>query len=103
MCVSIIGFIIWTFPFQFFTTKPLPCDPSSLPKYPPSKEIDAKLRDEEERRYALLDIVSIVAKTTKILVRIPYFKSIVPHIKKIKKSIISHINLRKMILKFYYA
>ena len=28
----------------------------------------------------LLDIVSIVAKTTKILVRIPYFKSIVPHI-----------------------
>ena len=87
MCVSIIGFIIWTFPFQFFTTKPLPCDPSSLPKYPPSKEIDAKLRDEEERRYALLDIVSIVAKTTKILVRIPYFKSIVPHIKiKIKNQ-----------------
>lgn len=44
-------FIIWTFPFQFFTTKPLPCDPSSLPKYPPCKEIDAKLRDEEARRY----------------------------------------------------
>lgn len=54
MCVSVIGFIIWTFPFQFFTTKPLPCDPSSLPKYPPCKEIDAKLRDEEERRYAFL-------------------------------------------------
>ncbi|XP_030933538.1 probable serine/threonine-protein kinase At1g54610 isoform X2 [Quercus lobata] len=35
---------------EFFTTKPLPCDPSSLPKYPPSKEIDAKLRNEEERR-----------------------------------------------------
>ena len=31
----------------------------------------------------LLNIVSIVAKTTKILVRIPYFKSIVHHIKKI--------------------
>ena len=30
----------------------------------------------------LLDIFSIVAKTTKILVRIPYFKSMVPHIKK---------------------
>ena len=29
-----------------------------------------------------LDIFSIVAKTTKILVRISYFKSIVPHIKK---------------------
>ncbi|KAI3448368.1 hypothetical protein Pfo_005033 [Paulownia fortunei] len=35
---------------EFFTTKPLPCDPSSLPKYPPSKEFDAKARDEEARR-----------------------------------------------------
>ncbi|CAI5476559.1 unnamed protein product [Closterium sp. Yama58-4] len=35
---------------EFFTTKPLPCDPSSLPQYPPSKEYDAKLRDEEARR-----------------------------------------------------
>ncbi|XP_031404900.1 probable serine/threonine-protein kinase At1g54610 isoform X2 [Punica granatum] len=35
---------------EFFTTNPLPCDPSSLPKYPPSKEFDAKIRDEEARR-----------------------------------------------------
>lgn len=35
---------------EFFTTKPLPCDPSALPKYPPSKEFDARLRDEEARR-----------------------------------------------------
>ncbi|XP_021894091.1 probable serine/threonine-protein kinase At1g09600 [Carica papaya] len=35
---------------EFFTTKPLPCDPLSLPKYPPSKEFDAKIRDEEARR-----------------------------------------------------
>ncbi|KAG8364040.1 hypothetical protein BUALT_Bualt19G0084800 [Buddleja alternifolia] len=35
---------------EFFTTKPLPCDPSALPKYPPSKEFDAKVRDEEARR-----------------------------------------------------
>ncbi|WOL02061.1 putative serine/threonine-protein kinase [Canna indica] len=35
---------------EFFTTKPLACDPSSLPKYPPSKEFDAKRRDEEARR-----------------------------------------------------
>ncbi|XP_051145486.1 probable serine/threonine-protein kinase At1g09600 [Andrographis paniculata] len=35
---------------EFFTTKPLPCDPSSLPKYPPSKEFDAKMRDEARRR-----------------------------------------------------
>ena len=49
-----------------------------------------------------LDIISIVAKITKILVRIPYFKSIVPHIK-FKKEKKFHINLRKMILKFHYA
>ncbi|KAL6011720.1 hypothetical protein ACLOJK_002184 [Asimina triloba] len=35
---------------EFFQTEPLACDPSSLPQYPPSKEIDAKLRDEEARR-----------------------------------------------------
>ncbi|KAK3039018.1 hypothetical protein RJ639_027503 [Escallonia herrerae] len=35
---------------EFFTTKPYACDPLSLPKYPPSKEMDAKLRDEESRR-----------------------------------------------------
>ncbi|XP_042008551.1 probable serine/threonine-protein kinase At1g54610 [Salvia splendens] len=35
---------------EFFKTSPIPCDPSSLPKYPPSKEIDAKQREEEARR-----------------------------------------------------
>ncbi|KAF5936829.1 hypothetical protein HYC85_024335 [Camellia sinensis] len=35
---------------EFFTTKPFPCDPSSLPKYPPSKEFDTKLQEEEARR-----------------------------------------------------
>ncbi|KAJ8759468.1 hypothetical protein K2173_007080 [Erythroxylum novogranatense] len=35
---------------EFFKTEPLPCEPSSIPKYPPSKELDAKMRDEEERR-----------------------------------------------------
>ncbi|KAG4186098.1 hypothetical protein ERO13_A08G021108v2 [Gossypium hirsutum] len=35
---------------DFFTTEPLPCDLSSLPKYPPSKELDAKKRDNEARR-----------------------------------------------------
>ncbi|CAN8269670.1 unnamed protein product [Cochlearia groenlandica] len=35
---------------DFFMTEPLPCEPSDLPKYPPSKEIDAKKRDEEYRR-----------------------------------------------------
>ncbi|KAK4794802.1 hypothetical protein SAY86_012796 [Trapa natans] len=35
---------------DFFTTKPLPCDPSSLPKLPPSKEFDAKLRDDKAKQ-----------------------------------------------------
>ncbi|PUZ56630.1 hypothetical protein GQ55_5G341200 [Panicum hallii var. hallii] len=35
---------------DFFSTEPYACDPSSLPTYPPSKEMDAKLRDEEARR-----------------------------------------------------
>lgn len=35
---------------QYFKTKPFACDPSYLPKYPPSKEIDAKMRDEAKRQ-----------------------------------------------------
>ncbi|KAA8540643.1 hypothetical protein F0562_024438 [Nyssa sinensis] len=35
---------------EFFTTEPYACEPSSLPKYPPSKELDVKLRDEAARR-----------------------------------------------------
>ncbi|KAL2499910.1 Protein kinase superfamily protein [Abeliophyllum distichum] len=35
---------------EYFTTKPYACDPSSLPKYPPNKEIDAKFREEVRRR-----------------------------------------------------
>ncbi|WCJ32360.1 Protein kinase superfamily protein [Euphorbia peplus] len=35
---------------QFFTTDPLPCDPSTLPKYPPTKEFDARLRDHGRRK-----------------------------------------------------
>ncbi|XP_011015815.1 PREDICTED: probable serine/threonine-protein kinase At1g54610 [Populus euphratica] len=35
---------------EFFRIEPLPSDPSSLPKYPPSKELDAKMRDQEARR-----------------------------------------------------
>ncbi|CAL9055603.1 unnamed protein product [Musa banksii] len=35
---------------EFFSTPPYACEPSSMPKYPPSKEMDAKLRNEEARR-----------------------------------------------------
>ncbi|KAL6543269.1 hypothetical protein OROHE_010789 [Orobanche hederae] len=37
---------------EFFTTRPHPCDPSNLPKYPPSKEFDAKVREEARRQVA---------------------------------------------------
>ncbi|XP_074316427.1 protein IMPAIRED IN BABA-INDUCED STERILITY 1-like [Silene latifolia] len=35
---------------EYFTTKPFACDPSTLPKYPPNKEIDAKGRDDARRK-----------------------------------------------------
>ncbi|KAF8049527.1 hypothetical protein N665_2186s0001, partial [Sinapis alba] len=35
---------------EFFTTKPFPSEPSSLPRYQPRKEFDIKLREEEARR-----------------------------------------------------
>ncbi|KAH7280176.1 hypothetical protein KP509_37G054700 [Ceratopteris richardii] len=50
---------------EFFTTKPYACDPSSLPHYPPSKEMDAKLRDEENRRQKSLAARNRVSDTSK--------------------------------------
>ncbi|KAL3526553.1 hypothetical protein ACH5RR_011209 [Cinchona calisaya] len=35
---------------EYFNTKPYACDPSSMPKYPPNKEIDAKFREEARRK-----------------------------------------------------
>ncbi|CAN0908703.1 Probable serine/threonine-protein kinase At1g09600 [Linum grandiflorum] len=35
---------------EFFTTEPFPCDPSTLPTYPPSKEFDVKFREDEAKR-----------------------------------------------------
>ncbi|XP_077216076.1 protein IMPAIRED IN BABA-INDUCED STERILITY 1-like [Tasmannia lanceolata] len=37
---------------EYFTTKPYACDPSTLPKYAPNKEIDAKSREEAHRKKA---------------------------------------------------
>ncbi|KAF6152169.1 hypothetical protein GIB67_028083 [Kingdonia uniflora] len=37
---------------EYFTTKPYACDPSTLPKYAPNKEIDAKNREETRRKKA---------------------------------------------------
>ncbi|KAK7411386.1 hypothetical protein VNO78_02819 [Psophocarpus tetragonolobus] len=35
---------------EYFKTKPYACDPSSLPIYPPSKEIDAKHKEETRKK-----------------------------------------------------
>ncbi|XP_050209988.1 probable serine/threonine-protein kinase At1g09600 isoform X2 [Mercurialis annua] len=35
---------------EFLTTQPFPSEPSSLPKYPPSKEFDVKLRNDDAKR-----------------------------------------------------
>ncbi|KAK9039450.1 hypothetical protein V6N11_014650 [Hibiscus sabdariffa] len=35
---------------DYFHTKPYPCDPSSMPKYSPNKEMDAKQRDDLRRK-----------------------------------------------------
>ncbi|GJR76278.1 probable serine/threonine-protein kinase [Tanacetum coccineum] len=43
---------------NFFVTEPYACDPSELPKHPPSKEIDVKLREEEARRQRGLSVKS---------------------------------------------
>ncbi|KAI8015253.1 putative serine/threonine-protein kinase [Camellia lanceoleosa] len=50
---------------EFFTTKPFPFDPSSLPKYPPSKEFDAKLQEEEARRKKLKLVLLLFKKKIK--------------------------------------
>ncbi|XP_074590904.1 cyclic nucleotide-gated ion channel 17-like isoform X1 [Curcuma longa] len=52
--IAILGLVLFAHligNMQFFNTPPYACEPSSLPKYPPSKEMDAKLRDEEARSF----------------------------------------------------
>jgi len=44
------GTAAWALQSEFFRTEPLACSPSYLPKCPPSKEYDARLRQEEARR-----------------------------------------------------
>lgn len=39
---------------EFFSSEPVACDPSTLPKYPPTKEIDAKMREESTRKEGAL-------------------------------------------------
>ncbi|KAI3766061.1 hypothetical protein L2E82_16110 [Cichorium intybus] len=55
---------------DFFNTEPYACEPSELPKYPPSKELDIKMRDEEARRQrGLMGKSHVVDGTKKIRTR----------------------------------
>ncbi|XP_042024428.1 protein IMPAIRED IN BABA-INDUCED STERILITY 1-like [Salvia splendens] len=38
---------------EYFNTRPYACDPSSMPKFPPNKEMDAKAREDERRMKGL--------------------------------------------------
>ncbi|KAG6408132.1 hypothetical protein SASPL_131135 [Salvia splendens] len=38
---------------EYFKMRPYPCDPSSMPKFPPNKEMDAKAREDERRMKGL--------------------------------------------------
>lgn len=60
------------FNVQFFNTEPYACEPSSLPQYPPSKEIDARRRDDEARRFQLLLIFHLPA----LILGLGYFISL---------------------------
>ncbi|XP_077211491.1 protein IMPAIRED IN BABA-INDUCED STERILITY 1-like [Tasmannia lanceolata] len=46
---------------EYFTTEPYACDPSTLPKYAPNKEIDAKCREEARRKKATDRVRGLVA------------------------------------------
>ena len=48
-CNYYVMFFFFLIPVQYFKSKPYACDPSSLPKYPPNKEIDAKAREDLRR------------------------------------------------------
>jgi cyclin-dependent kinase 12/13/sacsin len=54
---------------EFFTTEPYACEPSSLPKYPPTKELDVKLRDEARRQRALNGKTNSVDSVEQVRVR----------------------------------
>ena len=53
-----LSFSAWT---QFFRTEPYACEPSSLPRYPPCKERDVKLKYEKHKRFgALIALISLL-------------------------------------------
>ncbi|GBG67658.1 hypothetical protein CBR_g786 [Chara braunii] len=78
---------------DFFNTKPLPCEPSSLPEYPPSKEYDAKLRDEEARRNRLRKVEPRNDNRRQAKVRLPHI-----HNAELDTSLTMHTNRMRLAL-----
>ena len=75
LLVDVFFHMICCYPvLQFFRTEPLPCDPSSLPKYAPSKEFDAKLRNEEERKYGFKLVSLVVSFLLYLITRLIYIQ-----------------------------
>lgn len=84
------AFFFFLILLQFFAIKPLPCDPSSLPKYPPSKEFDAKVRDEEARRCKLTIINAYMFVSNLVSIYAAYRRK-----KKEERIIIFYLNEKK--------
>ncbi|WOL15898.1 putative serine/threonine-protein kinase [Canna indica] len=54
---------------EFFSSEPYACDPSSLPQYPPTKEMDRKLREAKVRRQRNSNAIQKVDAANKIRLR----------------------------------
>uniref|UniRef100_A0A6V7QUZ4 [RNA-polymerase]-subunit kinase n=1 Tax=Ananas comosus var. bracteatus TaxID=296719 RepID=A0A6V7QUZ4_ANACO len=62
---------------EFFTTEPYACEPSSLPQYPPSKEMDIKLRHDKPRRKGRANASVECGKTMKARPRNAGYRGVV--------------------------
>ncbi|KAK1351421.1 putative serine/threonine-protein kinase [Heracleum sosnowskyi] len=60
---------------EYFSSIPYACDPSSLPKYPPNKEINAKLREDARRTKSYRMLITSGALRNQGRVRRPLLES----------------------------
>lgn len=81
--------------FQYFKTKPFACDPSCLPKYPPSKEIDANERDDAKRQRQTVE-----KQERQESQAIPHKRKYVPPIKANHLSVTIEVSNCEMVLNF---
>ncbi|KAG6578560.1 Protein IMPAIRED IN BABA-INDUCED STERILITY 1, partial [Cucurbita argyrosperma subsp. sororia] len=87
---------------EYFKTKPYACDPSTLPKYPPNKEMDAKNREDalRMRANAKAKETGATQRPKKVRRNVPEFNSHKVPIKEVSPSLPflpSHITLNSYI------